>query len=174
MSTRRFRVDFLGNEATLDYSPRLVGYAIVGMRIALGWVFFHAGVARLLDPGWSVGQFVGSVPPSNLFVQQWSWLGTHAGWLLALLLTVGFAVVGAGLLFGAFLRASALVGAGLMGLTWTAALSLSTGVVTQHLVYVPVLFGLGALGAGRLAGLDALFENHPFVEEHPELRVLLG
>lgn len=174
MSSRRITVDFLGTESTLDYAPRAVGYAVVAMRLGLGWMFFHAGVARSLDAEWNVARFVQSIPSSNPLVPLWTWLGAHASGLVDPLMTVGFTVVGTGLIFGAGLRASALLGAVLMGLSWTARVSPSTGLVTDHLIYALFLFGLGALGAGRLAGLDAIFERHPVVERHPSLRLLLG
>lgn len=46
-------------------------------------------------------------------------------------------------------------------------------VVDSHLVYAALLFGLGAFGAGRAFGLDAVLEPR-LTERVPALRYLLG
>jgi thiosulfate dehydrogenase [quinone] large subunit len=68
-----------------------------------------------------------------------------------------------------FFWAAALEG-GLM-----AGLPLAHGwVVDDHLVYAALLFGLGAIGAGRILGLDAYIEDMEFVQKNGWLRWLLG
>jgi thiosulfate dehydrogenase [quinone] large subunit len=47
-------------------------------------------------------------------------------------------------------------------------------VVDDHLVYLFLLFGLGAFGAGRILGVDAWLERTGIVENNPWLRYLLG
>ena len=101
-------------------------------------------------------------------------MGAHAAWLLDPLFSWGFVLAGACLLFGAFLGAGAILGVMLLLLTWVTSVSMEVGVVTRHIVYIVVLFALVSLGAGRIAGLDALFESHPIVESHPSLKWLLG
>ncbi|WP_424017731.1 hypothetical protein ACOZ4N_17950 [Halorientalis pallida] len=40
--------------------------------------------------------------------------------------------------------------------------------------YAILLFGLGAIGAGRIPGVDAWLEDQSFVQSIPWLRVFLG
>jgi thiosulfate dehydrogenase [quinone] large subunit len=47
-------------------------------------------------------------------------------------------------------------------------------VVDDHLVYAALLFGLGAVGAGRVLGLDAYIERLAVVRNNRWLRYLLG
>ena len=47
-------------------------------------------------------------------------------------------------------------------------------VVDDHVMYALLLFGLGAFGAGRVAGLDRVVEDSELVTRHPRLRYLLG
>jgi thiosulfate dehydrogenase [quinone] large subunit len=57
---------------------------------------------------------------------------------------------------------------------WAASLPLAHSlVVDDHVVYALLLFGLGALGAGRLLGLDGVLEQTR-LGELPGARYLLG
>lgn len=47
-------------------------------------------------------------------------------------------------------------------------------VVDDHIVYAALLFGLGAIGAGRIIGVDEYLESTSIVEANPWLRYLLG
>ena len=47
-------------------------------------------------------------------------------------------------------------------------------VIDDHIVYAALLFGLGAIGAGRVLGLDARIEEMGFVQKNRWLRYLLG
>jgi thiosulfate dehydrogenase [quinone] large subunit len=100
-----------------------------------------------------------------------------------LLNVLGLTLVGLALLVGAFVRFSAFWGGVMMFFYWLAALEggllaglpLAHGwVVDDHLVYVFLLFGLGASGAGRILGVDAWLEETSVVENNLWLKYLLG
>ena len=118
------KASILGHESDLEYSPVLAGYAIVGLRAGLGWLFFHRGVTRVLDPTWSIHSVIANVPPANPFPWACEWMGAHAAWLLDPLFSWGFVLAGACLLFGAFLGAGAIIRdqASIRGLTTAASL----------------------------------------------------
>ncbi|MDQ4076626.1 MAG: hypothetical protein M3220_10320 [Chloroflexota bacterium] len=44
----------------------------------------------------------------------------------------------------------------------------------DHIVYAVLLFGLGALGAGRILGVDALLEKTRAAKQHPAVQYVLG
>jgi thiosulfate dehydrogenase [quinone] large subunit len=46
--------------------------------------------------------------------------------------------------------------------------------IDYHMVYVFLLFGLGAFGSGRILGLDQRIEELSIVEKNPWLRLFLG
>jgi thiosulfate dehydrogenase [quinone] large subunit len=47
-------------------------------------------------------------------------------------------------------------------------------VVDDHLIYAILLFGLGAMGSGRILGIDAYIEKMEFVKNNHWLKLLLG
>lgn len=175
MSQESVRTDVLGHESSVQYSRTWAGYALVAMRVSIGWVLFDAGVTRLTDPNWSVEEIFLGVSAANPFADAFAAFGHSLSWLLGPLVVWGLAVTGASLIFGAAVRVSAAVGAAIMLLLWLTSLPLGDAtLVDYHLVYAFVLFALGAFGAGRVVGLDAYFEAHAAVQKRPWLRYLLG
>jgi len=175
MSQKRVRTEILGHESRVQYSGTWAGYALVSARVAIGWLFFDAGVSRLTDPTWSVAQF-GHVTSSGSLAGLWTTGEQSVGWLVGLAIVWGLVLVGAMLIFGAAVRLGAGLGAAIVALLWTADLPIgSAPFVDLYVVYVlVVLFGLAAFGAGRIAGLDAYFESHPAVAARPWLQYVLG
>ena len=176
MATNRFETDLFGRERDVEYSGNTVGYALLTLRLVMGWTFFYAGVDKLLDPAWTAeGFLVHAVPEGNPFTGVWAAMAADWLWLIDPLNAWGLTLVGAALLAGAFVRFAAFWGAVMMAFYWAASLPLVNGVVVDsHVVYALLLFGLGALGAGRIAGLDARIEETGLVERYPKLRYLLG
>lgn len=174
MSAGRVKTDVFGQESALQYSPAWAGYCIIAMRAGLGWMFFQIGVTRILAPAWTSAQLLQTVPETNPLRESWTVFVASGGWPLDVALSWGIAFVGVGLLFGAFLRFSAVLGSGFTLWTWAMSIPRDGPFVNRHVVYLLVLFSLVTFGAGRIAGLDALFENHPLVERYPLLKWLLG
>ena len=95
----------------------------------------------------------------------------------------GQILIGAALILGFATRWSAFWGAVMMVFYWMASLHggllhglpLEHGwVVDDHLIYAFILFALGALGAGRIFGVDRFIEKLDIVERIPALKYLLG
>lgn len=175
MSRETVRTNILGHESRVTYSPMLAGYALVAMRLAVGWIFFDAGMWRLSHPDRSVAALFLDVSSANPLSGVFGFLGRSVAWLIEPVFVWGLIVVGAALIFGLAVRLCAAIGTVLMGILWLANLPLGDAfLVDQHVVYVFVLVALVAFGAGRIVGLDAYFEAHPAVENRPWLRYLLG
>jgi thiosulfate dehydrogenase [quinone] large subunit len=169
-------VEVLGTEAEVAYNRTATGYALLGLRLVMGWVFFYAGVTKVLDPGWTARGYLANVPEANPFGGVWATMA-QPQYLAVLdpLNAWGLTLVGAALLLGAAVRWSAFWGAVMMLFYWASSLPLAHAVVVDsHVVYALLLFGLGAFGAGRVAGVDGLLEDTAFVEDRPRLRYLLG
>jgi len=176
MSTRKLEADLLGRETNFEYSEHWIGYALLGLRLVMGWTFFYAGITKVLDPEWSAaGMLLHGIPEGNPFVSVWTTMANEWLWLIDPLNAWGLTLVGLALLLGAFVRWSALWGAVMMLFYWAASLPLANGlVIDSHVVYALLLFGLGAFGAGRILGLDELLEETAVVKRNGWLRYLMG
>jgi thiosulfate dehydrogenase [quinone] large subunit len=187
--TRTLDAELLGRETHFEYSEHWLGYAIIALRVVMGWTLFQGGVTKLVtyldaDPAnnWTAAGFLNNaIPEGNPFVGMW---GTMAGSpLIDALVMWGLTLTGLGLIVGALVRWNAFWGAVMMLFFWAASLQggllaglpLAHGwVVDDHLVYAALLFGLGAIGAGRILGVDARLEELSIVQSNGWLRWLLG
>ena len=188
-TTRRLDAELFGRETEFEYSEHWIGYAIVGLRIVMGWTLFQGGITKLItyldgnpETNWTAAGFLGNaIPDGNPFMGMW---GAMAGSpLIDQLVMWGLTLTGLGLIIGAFVRWNALWGAVMMLFFWAASLHggllqglpLAHGwVIDDHVVYAMLLFGLGAVGAGRILGLDTIIERTDLVENNRWLRYLLG
>ncbi|WP_132059036.1 DoxX family protein [Halorussus amylolyticus] len=176
MTTRTLEAELFGRRTTFEYSETWVGYALLALRVVMGWTMFYAGITKVLDPEWSAAGFLlNAIPEGNPFGGMWATLANDWLWLIDPLNAWGLTLVGLALLVGAFVRWSAFWGAVMMLFYWAASLPLENGIVIDdHVVYALLLFGLGAFGAGRIFGLDEYLEDIGVVNRYPALRYFLG
>jgi thiosulfate dehydrogenase [quinone] large subunit len=176
METRTMETELFGRPVSFDYSETWVGYALLGLRLIMGWSLFYAGITKVLDPSWSAGGFLThAIPEGNPFVGVWAVMASDWLWLIDPLNQWGLTLTGLALLLGAFVRWSAFWGAVMMLFYWAASLPLAHGIlIDDHLVYALLLFGLGAFGAGRILGLDAMIEEMEPFRNNQALRLLTG
>lgn len=178
----QIQMQFLGQKTTIRYSATVIAYAILVMRLVIGWIFLQAGLTKLTAGDWTASGFLtNAVPEGNPFTSFWASVAGSS--LIDFLNIWGAIAIGIGLILGLFFRWSAFWGAMMMLFYWAASLQggiaeglpLEHGwIVDDHIVYVALLFGLGAIGAGRIFGLDAVLENSEVVAENPWLRLFLG
>lgn len=184
MATRELESRIFGREVSFQYSETWIGYSMLALRVVIGWTFFFPGLRYSWDPNWSVrGLLLYGIPDGNPFTELWATMGSEWAWLLTPMNSLGLLLVGFALLVGAFVRFAAFWGAVMMLFYYLAALHggllaglpLENGyVVDYHIVYMLLLFGLGAFGAGRIVGLDGWLENLSIVEKYPRLKLLMG
>lgn len=176
MTTRELDTELFGRDVSFRYSERWIGYAFVALRVLIGWVFFSAGIVKVIDPQWSVRQFLlFAIPEGNPFASIWTTMANEWAWLLTPINQLALTFIGLGLILGVFFRLTAVFGAMMMLFYWAAHIPPENGfLITYHVVYVFLLFGLGAFGAGRILGLDAKIEQLDIVKKYPRLRLLLG
>jgi len=188
-NTRRIDAEIFGRETNFEYSELWIGYALVSMRVVMGWVLLQGGLTKLVtylnaDPSdnWTAaGYLANAIPEGNPFASTFAAMSGSA--TVDILVMWGLTLTGIGLILGAAVRWNAFWGAVMMMLFWAASLTggLMQGlpvahgwVVDDHLVYAALLFGLGAAGTGRILGVDAYLERFEFVENNRVLRLLLG
>lgn len=180
--SRTIEGNILGFDVKAEYNSIVIAYAIVVMRVVMGWILFQGGITKVLDPEWTAAGFLQfAVPEGNPFMSLWA--GFAGNPVIDFLVMWGLTLTGIGLILGALTRWNAFWGAFMMIMFWMASLQggLAQGlplehgyVVNDHIVYAVLLFGLGALGAGRIAGVDAWLEKSDFVQNNRWLKLFLG
>lgn len=183
MSSRELQVELFGRQGSMNYSESWLGYSILGLRALMAWIFIQGGLAKILDPEWSSTGFLeNSVVEANPFFEMFQFFLQHPE-VVDPMVMYGQLLIGLALLLGLAFRFAAAMGGLQMAFFWLASfeggfmagLPVEHGfLVTETLVYVVLLFGLGAWGAGRLYGLDTKIEEQEFVEENPWLKYFLG
>jgi thiosulfate dehydrogenase [quinone] large subunit len=188
-NTRTLDAEIFGRQTDFEYSEQWIGYALVAMRVTMGWVLLQGGLTKLVtyldsnpDNNWTAAGFLANaIPAGNPFTEVFAAMAGNP--LIDILNMWGLTLTGLALILGAFVRWSAFWGAVMMLFYWAASLTdgLMAGlpvahgwVVDDHLVYAALLFGLGAVGAGRVLGLDARIEKLKLVQNNRWLRYLLG
>jgi thiosulfate dehydrogenase [quinone] large subunit len=178
-----------GRQVSFEYSQHWVGYAMVFMRVTMGWVLLQGGLTKLVtylnadasDNWTAAGYLANAIPEGNPLTGFFASMAGSA--TIDILVMWGLTLTGFGLIIGAAVRWNAFWGAIMMLFFWLASLTggLLQGlpvahgwVVDDHLVYAFLLFGLGAMGSGRILGLDARIEQLDFVQNNRWLKLLLG
>lgn len=182
MTTKNLSANLLGREVAVEYASDAIAYAILALRVTMGWIFFQAGIEKLLDPEWTAAGYLQfAIHENNPFSSLWAnFAGSPA---IDLLVQYGMVLIGLGIILGALLRWNALWAAVMMIFFWASALQggLSEGlplahgwVIDDHIVYAALVFGLGAIGAGRVFGVDAALEKTTLVKKYAWLKYILG
>ena len=171
-----------GRRIAFEYSETWVAYALLALRVVMGWIFLQSGIEKVLDPEWTAAGFLQhAIPEGNPFIVMWQ--GFAGSPVIDGLVAWGMLLTGIGIITGTLLRWSAFWAAVMMIFFWLASLQgglfaglpLEHGwVVDDHIVYAFLLFGLGALGAGRVLGGDAILERTKVVRNNGWLRYILG
>lgn len=177
MGTRELESEIFGRSVRFAYSEYWVGYSLLSLRIVMGWVFLLPGIRHAWNPNFSARFVIGPVAdPASGNPFHWLWAPMLDWvWLLTPLNSLGLIAVGLALIVGALVRFSAFWGGVMMLFYWMAALPLENAFfIDDHVVYILLLFGLGAFGSGRILGVDAWLEDTDFIQNHPRLALLLG
>jgi thiosulfate dehydrogenase [quinone] large subunit len=186
---RELDAEIFGHETRFVYSEQWIGYAILLLRVVMGWTLFQGGITKLVtyldatpDNDWTAAGFLANaIPPGNPFTGVFAAMAGNP--TIDLLVMWGLTLTGLGLILGALVRWNAFWGAVMMITFWAAALQggLTAGLPLEHgwvvddnLVYAALLFGPGAIGAGRILGVDSYLERFEFVRENRWVRLLLG
>jgi len=184
---RTLDTEILGQPVRFDYSETWIGYSVLSLRLVMAYVFLSAGLEKVFDEDWSAEGYLNPETPfgvteGNPLSGMFAELSANAGMVDPLVIW-GQVAIGLALFFGVLVRFAVFWGAIQMLMFWMAAWEggVAAGLPVEHgylidssFVYALLLFGLGAVGAGRIVGLDAKLEQTEFVENNPWLRYLLG
>ncbi|MEK6222718.1 MAG: hypothetical protein N2D54_10780, partial [Chloroflexota bacterium] len=73
MTARNMNANLFGREVDVEYSGSVIAYAILTMRVAMGWIFFQAGIDKILDPEWTAAGYLKfAIHENNPFTALWA------------------------------------------------------------------------------------------------------
>lgn len=127
------------------------------LRVGLGWVFFWAGITKVLNPAWSAGGFLQG---AKTFPDLFHWFASPAVLPFTNFMNEwGLTLLGTSLILGIFIRWSAPFGIALMALYYLPILqfpypNVNSFIVDEHIIYIVALILLAVFNAGRYWGLE--------------------
>ncbi len=130
--------------------------ALFLLRISTGWLFFYAGITKILNPEWSAAGYLSGAKTFpelfNFFLQP------NILPLVNLANEWGLTLIGIALILGVFVRWASLAGIVLMVLYYLPILDFPypnkhSYVVDEHIIYMFALLVLAVFNAGQAWGL---------------------
>jgi thiosulfate dehydrogenase [quinone] large subunit len=126
------------------------------LRATLGWVFFWAGITKVLTPGWSAAGYLNS---AKTFPAVYHWFASPG--LLGVTNIVsewGMVLLGLSLILGVFIRWTAPFGIALMVLYYFPILqfpypNINSFLVDEHVIYIGSLLVLWSFHTDRFWSL---------------------
>jgi len=145
------------------------------LRVAMGWIFVWSGFDKLLGDWTSAGFLVNATqgPLEGWFTD----LGTNSAAVDVIdgLVIWGQILIGITLILGVATRFSLFWAGAMMFMFYIAQFPPANNpFLDEHIVYIGLFLLLGALGAGRILGLDALIERLPLVRRIRGAEYVLG
>ncbi len=150
---------------------------LVLLRLSMGWLFFYAGITKILNPNWSAA---GYLKGAKTFTGFYQWLASPEILPFTNFFNEwGLTLIGAALILGVFVRLSSVLGAAIMVLYYFPILvfpkvGTNSYLVDDHIIYALVLLLLAAIRAGQYFGLEKWCAGLPLCSRYPALRKLLG
>lgn len=136
------------------------------LRVALGWLFFYAGITKVLNPAWSAAGYLNN---AKSFPGFFHWLAQPDILPIVNFLNEwGLLLIGACLILGLFVRWSAWLGVLLMLLYYSALPfpypNANSLIVDEHIVYALALILLASLGSSQWS-LENRLKLKPMIKE---------
>ncbi len=174
-STYSVHVPLIDRTFEFKYSAAVLPLLLLAGRLSFGWIFIWSGFDKLITDFGSEGFLVNasSGPLKDVFVD----MGTSSVALDVIdpLMVWGQILIGFSLIFGFFTRIGLLFAAIQMFLFYLAQLYPENNPFLDfHIIYIGIFALLGALGAGRIVGIDAFLEETEAVKKRPILKYVLG
>ena len=131
-------------------------------RVALGVLFFYAGITKIMNPNWSAAGYLNS---AKTFPELYHWFASagNIGWI-NLVNEWGLTLVGLALITGLLVRWASLGGILLMILYYLAILQFPivgehSYIVDEHIIYILAFLIFLTSNAGTFWGLDSILQK---------------
>lgn len=137
-------------------------YSVFFLRITIGWLFFYAGITKVINPDWSAA---GYLSDPQMLKGFYAWLISPGMLGITNFLNEwGLTLIGLALILGIFVRWAGWLGAIMMVLYWFPILDFPypnthSFIVDEHIVYAVALIFLSVIKAGNYWGLDKFFKK---------------
>lgn len=147
------------------------------LRITMGWVFFYAGITKLLASDWSAAFYI---KDAQTFAGFYGWLASPGVLPIVNFLNEwGLTLLGVALILGVFARLSSLLGVALMLLYYFPILKFPypnphAYIIDEHIIYAAALIVLAVFKSGRVYGLEKYCAKLPICSRFPKFRGWLG
>ena len=134
------------------------------LRVSSGWLFFWAGITKVLNPEWTAAGYLGG---AKTFTSFFIWLSSPSILpIIDFLNEWGLTLLGVALILGIFVKLSSVLGALLMLLYYLPILDFPypnahSYIVDEHIIYIFVLIFFWAINAGKYWGLDSFLRPKP-------------
>lgn len=130
---------------------------LFALRITLGWLFFYAGITKVLNPDWTSAGYLNSALSLHGLYAWFASPGIIG--VVDFLNEWGLTLVGVSLIIGAFVRLSGWLGALLMALYYVPILAFPRvgahyAIVDEHVIFATCLLLLAESQGGRYLGFD--------------------
>ena len=151
--------------------------SILLLRLGIGWMFFYAGITKILNPAWTSAGYLKSAKTFTFFYQ--TLLSPSILPIVDFINEWGLLLLGISLIFGIFVRLSSIFGAVLMLLYYFPILDFPypnpySFIIDEHIIYALILILFAALRVGRIYGFEEKCANLPICSKFPRLRKWLG
>ena len=139
--------------------PRFLSFLL---RFSMGWVFFYAGITKILDSSWSSKGFLEN---AESFQTLFSWLANpHNLIWVDFINKWGVAALGIALMLGVFTNTAASLGILAMLLYYLPGLNFPfvgqhSLLIDEHIIYILVLLIIIRLRAGKDYSITGLFRR---------------
>lgn len=180
------RIPGINQEYNFSYHPGFLPWLTLGGRLVFGFYFLYGGFDKLFTNGKWLGladfkkgelhSFLAFADPHwglGSVYQEWAKHPTMVD-ALAPLVVVGEFFIGFSLILGLMTRIGFLSAAMMMFMFYLANAPANNPFLDEYIFYIGIFATLGALGAGRIFGLDAWIERQRLVERFPVLTWILG
>ena len=175
MKETTYTVTVFGRAFEFTHADTVLPFMTLAGRLSMGWIFIWSGFDKLITD-FSAGGFLVNAsrgPLNDIFID----MGTNQTALDVIdpLVIWGQILIGFSLILGLFTRVGAFFGAVQMLMFYLSVLYPENNpFMDEHIIYIGILAMLGALGAGRIVGIDAFLERTEAVKKRPILKYLLG
>jgi len=114
-------------------------YALLFLRLTLGWLFFYAGITKILNPAWSAEGYLKGAKTFTEFYQILARPDILS--IINPLNAWGLTLIGAALILGIWMKKAAWLGIALMALYYIPILNFPYAgehsiIVDEHIIYI--------------------------------------
>ncbi len=175
MKETTYTVTALGRTFEFTHADAVLPLLTLAGRLVMGFFLIWSGFDKLITD-FSAGGFLANAskgPLKDIFID----MGTSqtAVDVIDPLVIWGQILIGFSLILGLFTRVGAFFGALMMLMFYLAELwPEHHPFIDDRFIYIGILALLGALGAGRIVGIDSYLERTEMVKKMPWLKYLLG